>query len=989
MVETRSIPVVGMGSSAGGLDALGHFFDHMPSDAGIAFVIVAHQHPDYPSLMVELLSKHTEMPVVQIEDHMVLQPDRIHVSPPGRLVLIEGAQLRVREAADDQRLTLPIDFFFRSLAAERRERAIGIVLSGTGTDGTNGLREIKGVSGMIMVQSEESARYSGMPHSAISTALVDYVLPAEKCPSHLLAYIRSPYFGRDHHTDADLQGAQVASLAASGEQKRPSLKPILSLLLRHVGHDFSSYKESTISRRVDRRMNVHHLGSTDDYARFLREHPSELDSLFRELLIGVTSFFRDREAFEALARLLDGLVEQKGDGQNLRVWIPGCSSGEEAYSIAILVRECLERKGRVLDVQIFATDIDSAQVEQARTGVYPESIAADVDRGRLDRFFSREEGRFRVRKEVREMIVFAPQDVLEDPPFTRVDLIACRNLLIYFGADAQRRVIYLFHYALRRQGLLFLGPSESLGALSDLFEVVDKRWKVFVRKDVPAGRYVPEFSAGPLADPQADGATVPEGGKRRGDLATLVNRVLINQLVPPSVLVSSRGDIVHIHGRTGRYLEPFPGLQAHANVFSMARPGLEVDLGVLIRQAAATGEAVEHRNVRVQSNGGHTLVRLAAHRIDEPEELRGLVLVSFEGEREIEPLVPPSDATVEAQGRISELERALQHAREGYQGLIEELETANEELKSTNEELQSTNEELQSTNEELETSKEEMQSLNEELQTVNSELQGKIEELSRANDDMQNLLNSTDIAVLFLDRNLCIKRFTRQATKIFNLISTDIGRPISDLVAKLHYDELASDARMVLTTLVFREREVRGSDSTWYYVRILPYRTAENVIDGLVLTFVDISKVRSLEASESGLLAALSGAPFLALGQDHELKITWAYAPPLGTDGQRIVGKTDLDLWAPAEAEPVMLLKRKVLATGQGIREQVKLTVAGRATIQDLHIEPVRGESGVVEGLSAVAIDITEWKVAEGKAAALSDELKELRRMLSVKGDPS
>lgn len=808
----------------------------------MGFIVITHQHPGHTSLLPELLGKITAMPVLQAIDGVRVEPNHVYVSPPGGTLAILNGTLHRMDAEKQEAPHLPIDYFFRSLATDQKDQAICIILSGTGTDGTLGLKAIKGESGMAMVQQVQSAKYAGMPSSAVATGLADYILPANAMPQQLVAYARGPFLATPHVEEA-----------ATGFPE--PMQKIFVLLRARTGGDFSSYKSSTIRRRIERRMNLHQIQQPAQYVRYLQENPHELDILFKELLISVTNFFRDPDAFEVLAKTaLPTLVKSRPDNHTFRLWVPGCASGEEVFSLAILMRECLEAAKRPGDVQIFGTDLDNEAIEIARNGRYPEGISIDVSPNRLERYFIREDSAYRIRKEVREMAIFAVQNVIKDPPFTKLDLISCRNLLIYLNADLQRRLLPIFHYALKPGGLLFLGSSETIGSFTELFEVVDKKWKIFRRKEAAlAPRTLMDFPARPVrTETDADTRLLAAAPRapRESNIAGIVDRLLLGRFAPASVVVSDRGDVIYIHGRTGLYLEPAAG-QPRLNILDMAREGLQLELASALRQAAVEETEVTREGVRVRTNGHFVHVNISVTRIHEPESVRGLLLVTFH------PRPEPVEATKPKRGarnkressRIEELERELKCTKESLRTTIEELETSNEELKSTNEELQSTNEELQSTNEEMETSKEEMQSLNEELTTVNAEMQSKVEDLSRTNDDMQNLLNSTEVATIFLDGELHIKRFTEQAKRLINLIPTDVGRPLGDLVSSLAYDRLVAECREVLRTLAFKVAEVQTKDSHWYLMRIMPYRTAENVIDGVVITFVDINPVKAAEKS--------------------------------------------------------------------------------------------------------------------------------------------
>ncbi len=835
----KPFPIVGLGASAGGLEALEKFFSHVPADCGMAFVVVTHQHPGHTSLLPELLGKCTRMRVKVAADGMAVEPNTVYMSlPEGYLAILHGT-LHVMEPDEPGLLRLPIDYFFRSLADEQKERAVGIVLSGTGTDGTLGLKAIKGAAGMTMAHEPDSAKYSGMPSSAIATGFVDYILPVERLPQQLLAYTQGPYL------------ASTEQEGGGGEELAEPMQKILVLLRARAGHDFSVYKANTLRRRIERRINVHQLKGPEQYQRLLRENPHELDLLFKELLIGVTNFFRDPEVFDTLAKtVLPTLLESRPDDAALRVWVAGCSSGEEAYSLAMVLQECMDKLKKHFPVQIFGTDLDSQAIESARAGIYPEGIARDVRPQRLGRFFVKEDGGYRIKQEIREMVIFAPQNVLKDPPFTKLDLVACRNLLIYLRPAAQERLLSLFHYALRPGGILFLGLSESITGLSDHFAVMNKKWKIYARNEAGPGQSLPsDFTTMPArAEANPCESTNAMERARKQHLSMMIEQTLLTRFAPASVVVNGGGDILYIHGRTGDYLEPATG-QPRLNIFEMAREGLRLELPSALRRAASQEGEVIHEGVRVKTNGGFSSVRLTVVKLTGPESVRGLFLVSFQ----LQPVVKrpagkaPRRLAKSLPGRVPELERELQYTKETLKSTVEELQTSNEELQSTNEELQSTNEELQSANEELETSKEELQSLNEELQTVNAQLQGKLDDLAQANDDMQNLLNSTSIATIFLDQELRIKRFTPEATKMVSLIPSDVGRPIGDLMSHLHYDQLQADAAEVLRKLGSKEKEVRTRDGEWRQVRIFPYRTTENVIDGLCITFVNISRLKAAE----------------------------------------------------------------------------------------------------------------------------------------------
>jgi two-component system, chemotaxis family, CheB/CheR fusion protein len=839
--EQPDIPIVGIGASAGGLEALDELLLHMPVNTGLAFVIVTHQHPGHTSLLAELLSRQTSMPVVEVTDGTKVEANHVYVATPGGLLAILNGTLHRMDTGNLESPRLPIDYFFRSLAEDQKERAICIILSGTGTDGTLGLKAIKEASGMAMVEEPKSAKYAGMPASAIATGLADYVMSPADMPGQLVAYSAGPFLTRKNLT------LPVPHVPAEPLQK------IFFLLRKQTGHDFSSYKINTLHRRIERRMNIHQIEKPDDYVRYLQENPHEIEILFRELLISVTQFFRDEEAWIELGEHLQKLVSSTPENSVIRAWIPGCATGEEAFSLAIVLRECIRQTEQHINVQIFGTDLDAVAIETARLGQYPGGIAADVSPERLERFFTHDEDLYRIRKEIREMIIFAPQNMITDPPFTKLDILSCRNLLIYLNADLQKKILPIFHYALKPGGILFLGPSETIGPFSDLFEPLSKRWKIFRRKEsVDSISALPEILNRPTMDERKATTFMPPAlPHTETRVAVAIERLLLGRFAPASVVVNDLGNIVFIHGRTGMYLEPSEGEPRH-NLLEMAREGLKFVLSAALHKCIATGTDVTEEEVRVNTNDAFMLVDLSVSKLHDSATLEGLFLVSFQPTPVVTPDISkkkrPKRKGANEHMSGEHLEHELQIMRESHQRTLEELQTSNEELKSTNEELQSINEELQSSNEELETSKEEMQSLNEELTTVNSELQSKLDELSHANDDMQNLLNSTDVATVFLDKHLNIRRYTEEAKELVMLRENDIGRPISELASNIEHDDLVEKCRDVLRTLKYFECEVRTKNGGWYQMRITPYRTTENLIDGLVITFVNIRSSGELRA---------------------------------------------------------------------------------------------------------------------------------------------
>jgi chemotaxis methyl-accepting protein methylase/PAS domain-containing protein len=834
---SRSFPIVGIGASAGGLEALEQFLSHMPAGSGMAFVIVQHLDPTHKGIMPELLQRATSMKVIQIKDRTKVRPDCVYVIPPNKNMSILHGVLHLFAPSAPRGLRLPIDFFLRSLAQDQQEHSIGVILSGMGSDGTLGLRAIKEKAGLVLVQEPATAKFDSMPRSAIDAGLADIVAPVDELPGKILAYLqRTPLIARPK--------------VAVEDKTQSALEKAIILLRAHTGHDFSLYKRNTFSRRVERRMGIHQITKLAAYVRYLQENSQELDLLFKELLIGVTNFFRDPAAWEQLReQAIPALLAKRSPGQALRAWVPGCSTGEEAYSLAIVFKEAVEElkpKGNFA-LQIFATDLDRDAIDKARQGVFPDNITADVSPERLGRFFAKEERGHRVRKEIREMVIFAPQNLIMDPPFTKLDLLICRNLLIYLTPEVQKKLMPLFHYSLSPGGLLFLGSAETIGGATDLFAPLSGKSRLFRRTesglrpepvDLPSS-----FSASPSREPEVRPATKPPLS-----LQSLADQLVLQRYSPPALLVNDKGDIFYISGHTGKYLEPAAG-KANWNLFAMAREGLRYELASAFQKALGQKACVALHGLKVGTNGGEQCVDVTIQRLEEPGPLQGLVMIVF-----TDVAAPAAKAAAQPpkaharNPRLAQLEQELLQVRSEARATHEEMQTAQEELRSTNEELQSTNEELQSTNEELTTSKEEMQSMNEELQTLNTELQAKVDELSRASNDMKNLLDSTDIATLFLDNDVKVRRFTPQATKMIKLIPADVGRPITDLASELRYPELAEDAREVLRTLASAEKPIGTRDGRWFTVRIMPYRTLDDRIDGVVITFADITASKTLEA---------------------------------------------------------------------------------------------------------------------------------------------
>ncbi len=853
--DRSGFPIVGIGASAGGLEALEQFLGHVPAGAGMAFVIVQHLDPTHKGIMSELLQRVTGMQVRQVKDRTKVEPDCVYVIPPNKDMSILHGVLHLFPPSAPRGLRLAIDFFFRSLALDRREHSIGVLLSGMGSDGTLGLRAIKEQAGVVLVQDPATAKFDAMPRSAMDAGLADIVAPADELPGKILAWLqRTPLIAR--------------TAAAAEDKSQSALEKAVILLREHTGHDFSHYKQTTLYRRIERRMGIHQIHKMAAYVRYLQENSQELDLLFKELLIGVTNFFRDPVAWEQLCtQALPALLASRQPGQPLRAWVPGCSTGEEAYSLAIALKEAVEtlKPKSLFSIQIFATDLDRDAIDKARQGVFPANILADVSEERLKRFFAKEEHGYRVHRQIREMVIFAPQNLIMDPPFTKLDLLSCRNLLIYLTADVQKKLIPLFHYSLAPGGVLFLGSAETIGGNTDLFEPVSAKWRIYRRTEsaLRAERveFPSSFSTTPPKTPEVQPVAKPPAS-----LQSLADQLVLQRFAPSAVLVNDKGDILYVSGRTGKYLEPAAG-KANWNIFVMAREGLRYELSAAFQKALRQKATVALHGLKAGTGSGEPCVDITVQQLAEPGPLQGLVMIVF---TEAPAPAPTQSGRRPRQqhahhAQLAELEQEILRIRAEAHATHEEMQTSQEESRSANEELQSTNEELQSTNEELTTSKEEMQSLNEELQTVNAELQTKVDELSRTTNDMKNLLDSTDIATLFLDKELNVRRFTPQATKIIKLLPADVGRPITDLTSELSYPELATDAREVLRTLALTEKPIGARAGRWYMVRVMPYRTADERIDGVVITFADITAAKTLEAqlraTQAGLEKKVAGRP--------------------------------------------------------------------------------------------------------------------------------
>jgi len=822
--------IVGIGASAGGLEALEKFFSAVSSSSGMAFVIIQHMEPTHKGMMPELLQRTTEIKVTEAEDRTTVRPNCAYVIPPNKDISILHGVLHLLEPTEIRGLRLPVDFFFRSLAQDQMDQSVGVILSGMGSDGCLGLSAIKEQAGLVLVQDPKTAKFDGMPRSAIDAGLADIVAPAEELPNKLLACLyRRP-----------LTSQQKATIT---DPEIGALEKTIVLLRAQTGHDFSLYKQNTLFRRIERRMSILQIGNITAYVRYLQENKQEFNLLFKELLIGVTNFFRDKPVWELLrTKTIPALLQRTETTRVLRAWVAGCSSGEEAYSLAIVFKEALEHaKIFNITLQIFATDLDQDAIDRARLGFFSSNIVADVSAKRLERFFTKRKDGYRIRKEIRQMVIFARQNLTMDAPFTKLDLLSCRNLLIYLDAKVQQQLIPVFHYSLKPNGILLLGNSETIGSNTNLFTSLNNKARLYQRLDADDSallvNFPLSFNATPILKNADQLQAIP------ASLEDLANHLILKQFAPAATLVNGQGDILYVSGHTGKYLEPAAG-KADWNLFAMARAGLRDELAAAFHEAVHKKESITLNNVRIEPGENEHFANIFVEQLDQPPPLKNLVMVVFQ---ELPaPIVNPVKQGVPSRNDTNKA--SLAGLEDEFQRVRSEGQISNEAMQTLKQEYRSANEELQSANEELTTSKEEMQSLNEELHTLNAELQSKLDELSSASNDMRNLLNSTDIAILFLDKTLKIRRFTPQTARIIKLIPSDIGRPITDLVSTVKFPELISDVNEVIRTLVSQEKQLMSSDKRWFNMRIIPYRTVDDKIDGVVITFTDITTAKNLEA---------------------------------------------------------------------------------------------------------------------------------------------
>jgi two-component system CheB/CheR fusion protein len=852
--------LVGIGASAGGIAALKDLFTGLPADTGMAFVVVVHLSQEHESQLHHILQGCTSMKVSQVTESVKVAPDHVYVIPPAKHLEMEDGIIRTTEPERIKGKRIPIDRFFRSMAEAYGQRAISIVLSGSGSDGTLGVKHIKGANGFAIVQDPSDAEFDSMPINAIATGLVDVILPASRMGEKLKMLRKSTE--QLHLTDKD--GEKVAEEIKGVE----ALRELLTFLRLRTGHDFTNYKRPTLLRRIARHLQIHEVEGIPDYLEILRQKPEEVHSLIKNLLINVTNFFRDKDTFEHLEHeVIPRLFEDKTSEDQIRVWVAGCASGEEAYSIGILLLEYASRLGDPPRLQIFATDVDDDAINEAKEGNYTEAVIEDVSPERLQQFFTKQPGGYQVKKKLREMVLFAPHNVLRDPPFSRQDLISCRNMLIYFNRDTQEKVMHVFHFALKRNGVLFLGSSESADGVPMLFNPWIKQSRIYLRRDnEKADAKVPQMPIEGRWQVKTAASNYPpnQSSFSTESYASLHHR-LMEEYMPASVLINEDYDILHLSERVGRYLR-FVGGDPTNNLLKVAHPALRGDLRAMLFSARQNERMESSRPLLAQFNGHETYVTMTAHPVIEADAMKGFMLVLFqESEAVDQPEVsPPTKIPLEESAMetvIRRLEEELQRTKDQLQKIIEQYESSVEELKASNEEQQAINEELRSASEEVETSKEEIQSVNEELTTINHELKDKIEEVSRVNSDLQNLMASTDIGTIFLDRSLNIKRYTPHLQRFFNLISSDVGRPLEHLKHSFQYDNFGEDARKVLSNLQPIEREVKDKEDRSYILRFFPYRTNDDKIDGVVLTFVDITERRKAEQqlreSESQLRAII------------------------------------------------------------------------------------------------------------------------------------
>jgi two-component system CheB/CheR fusion protein len=876
-----AFPIVGIGASAGGLEAFSELLSHLPAEATMAFVLVQHLDPKHPSSLVEILSRTTRLPVVGATHGVRVEPGHVYIMPPNvRMTMADGV-LNLAPRSEDRGPHMPIDHFLCSLAESLRGRAIGVILSGSASDGALGLKAIKAEGGVTFAEAPQSAKFDGMPRSAVASGAVDFVLPPKAIAQELTRIGRHPYLGP--------AGAAPSPEALASPPE--ALDQILRMLREKSGIDFTLYRQTTIRRRIARRMMIHGLDTLENYRRYLEGHPSQVHALYNDLLVNVTRFFRDPEAFRILQQsVFPSIIKQRPPDAPIRVWAPGCATGEEAYSLAIVLLEFLDDAAGTVPIQLFGTDASEIAIVKARAGTYPEHIELDVTASRLRRFFLKLDGQHQVRKAVRELCVFARHNLATDPPFSKMDLVVCRNVLIYLEPDLQKRVLSVFHYALKDPGFLMLGVAETVGPLSDFFSVVDKKYKVYAKKPTSRRFDLSSTSLDQRLEKTGIGWIAKSAGEAGGgpsDLLQEVDRILLTRYAPAGVLINEAFEVLQFRGHTSPYLEPAPG-QASLNLLKMAREGLLMELRVAIDKARKQNAPVRRERLSIKQDGGLAQVTLEVIPVRGPARERNY-LVLFEPVPPSEkPRAPGSAAPsvtlhprrAATERQIENLRQELTATKEFLQSIIQEREAANEELQAANEELQSSNEELQSTNEELETAKEELQSVNEELTTVNEELQHRNAELFQLNNDLNNLFAGVNIPIIMVGGDGRIRRFTPTAGKMLSLITADLGRPIGDIRLNLDLSDLEQVCKHVIDTATIAEREVRDRGGRWYSLKVRPYKTADNKVDGTVITLTDIntlkSSVEQATAAREHAEAIVDSVAVPLVVLDAELRVAWA-----------------------------------------------------------------------------------------------------------------
>ena len=960
------VPVVGLGASAGGLQAYSAFLDAAPADSGAAFVLVHHVDPDHKSLMADLLANHTAMPVVLAEDQTSVLPDHVYVIPPKKYLEITKGVLHLSEPTDRRGARLPIDLFLRSLARDQGQNAIAVILSGTGSDGSAAIREIKEQGGIVLVQDPAEAPHDGMPRSAIATGAADHVVCVAEMPGIITDYVRHPF----------VQNGKARKVL--GENARASLQQIITVLKAHSPINFDLYKDGTLLRRIERRMALRHMENSGDYLALLKDSVEEAQNLCADLLISVTSFFRDPDAFDHLEKtVLEGLIKSHDAGQPVRIWVPGCATGEEAYSLAMLVIEKISRLRKDVKLQLFASDVDERALTIARNGVYPDSIAEDVSAARLKRFFTREDHSYRVTPELRDAVVFANQNILADAPFSKLDLISCRNLMIYLTPDAQERVIQMFHFALKDGGTLFLGMSETTGNHDALFEPLSKKYRVYKRVGHARGRAF-DFPIVQRSLANAVVSPTPRQFQAAGNrLAELSQSLLLENYAPAAVFVNAQSEALYFEGPTDNYLR-LPSGESSRDLLAMARQGLRARLSNAIRMARQS-DTVAREEATIERGGKKVGVTIQVHPVT--LDHTKLFFVTF-ADQPITPVLPTSDDPNAEINR--QLEQELETTRADLRNTISDYERSTEELKAVNEEAMSMNEEFQSTNEELETSKEELQSLNEELTTLNTQLQQKIDDERRVSDDLNNLLSSSGIATLFLDTEFKIKRFTPATRDLFNLISKDIGRSFSDITGKVRDPDLLKDAEKVLETLVSAECEVESDEGRWFVRRILPYRTQSGKIDGVAVTFAEVSELKALqrktatarEFAES--IISTIREPMLVLDSTFKiLAVSRSFSRMFATDAGDVIGENLFLIQNRQWDAPQFRQLLETVLPEQTTVEAFDLTIdAGELGRRELVLNARRivGRPEDKESILLAVEDVTDKKSAQ--QAALDREVR-------------